>query len=58
LIAQRWLEPGMLVQIDNFQDEGQLKVRVETPPLYAIPTTAGSGSEATLAAVVSETLAP
>ncbi|AUJ25740.1 iron-containing alcohol dehydrogenase [Virgibacillus dokdonensis] len=33
--------------------KGQLKVRKETPTLYAVPTTAGSGSEATLAAVVS-----
>ncbi|WP_199689962.1 iron-containing alcohol dehydrogenase [Clostridium sp. 1xD42-85] len=33
--------------------KGQLKVRTETPSLYAIPTTAGSGSEGTLAAVVS-----
>ncbi|WP_084723546.1 hypothetical protein [Virgibacillus chiguensis] len=31
--------------------KGQLKVRKETPTLYAVPITAGSGSEATLAVV-------
>lgn len=32
--------------------KGLLKVRENTPPLYAVPTTSGSGSEATLATVV------
>lgn len=33
---------------------GYLKVRGKLPPLYAVPTTAGSGSEATIAAVVTD----
>ncbi len=41
-------------RVDISKLEGIMKVRRSPMPLYAIPTTAGTGSEATLAAVISD----
>lgn len=37
-------------RIENLQ--GMFKVRKKTPPIFAVPTTSGSGSETTIAAVI------
>lgn len=44
------VNPGKTVS----QMQGLLKVRHKTPTIYAIPTTSGTGSETTIAAVITE----
>lgn len=50
-IGARIARPGKSVA----QLQGLLKVCKKIPPFYAVPTTAGSGSETTVAAVITDT---
>ena len=49
-IAAMTSRPGKTVR----QLQGLFKVRKKIPPVFAVPTTAGTGSETTIAAVITE----
>lgn len=50
IVGARAVKPNMLVT----EMKGILKIRIKLPTFIAIPTTAGTGSECTLAAVVTD----